>query len=211
MLISVGGVFCIGFSDVNASEDMNQVWGDVVSIISAAMYGLYATLLKKSVNNEEEFQWFVFFGFVGVNVAVFAFFGFFVLNACEVEKFEWPNAWAFFYLFINGLVGTVVSDYFWARAVVLLDPLVVTIGMGMTIPIGMIADAIFKQKRFDYLYILGSVFIFISFVSLSLYDFVYLRKKKKPQSENDVDEGRTESIFLTSNELEENLIERKGS
>ena len=40
---------------------MQQVWGDAVSVISAVIYGLYATLLKKCVNNEEQSHWFVFF------------------------------------------------------------------------------------------------------------------------------------------------------
>ena len=104
----------------------------------------------------------------------------------------WLNTWAFCTSLLMTWSG---FDYFWTRAVVLLGPLMVTTGMVMTTPIGMISHLIFKQKRLDYLYTLGSILIFTSFVSISLYDFEYLRRKKKAQSENDVDEGRTESVF----------------
>uniref|UniRef100_A0A0E0DJ42 EamA domain-containing protein n=1 Tax=Oryza meridionalis TaxID=40149 RepID=A0A0E0DJ42_9ORYZ len=57
----------------------------------------------------------------------------------------------------NGLIGSVLSDYFWALSVVWTTPLVATLGMSLTIPLAMVADMIIHGRRYSAVYIFGSV------------------------------------------------------
>lgn len=41
---------------------------------------------------------------------------------------------------LNGLCNSVLSDYLWARAVVLTSPTVATIGVSITIPLALVSD-----------------------------------------------------------------------
>jgi solute carrier family 35 protein F5 len=43
---------------------------------------------------------------------------------------------------INGMIGTVLSDVLWAKAIVLTSPLTVNLGMSLTIPLSCLADYI---------------------------------------------------------------------
>ncbi len=51
------------------------------------------------------------------------------LNLIGVESFELPKGYVWLYLTINGLIGTVLSDYLWLWSVLLTSPLVATVGL----------------------------------------------------------------------------------
>jgi solute carrier family 35 protein F5 len=44
------------------------------------------------------------------------------------------------FMILNGLCNSVLSDYLWARAVVLTSPPVATIGVSITIPLALVSD-----------------------------------------------------------------------
>jgi solute carrier family 35 protein F5 len=105
-------------------------------------YGVYATILKKRVPNDD-FKFSYFLGFVGLFNTVLLLPFFPILNYTGIETFEWPNKEALLGLTINAIMGTVISDYCWANSVVLLGPLITTLGMTFTTPLSMIVDGIF--------------------------------------------------------------------
>lgn len=58
---------------------------------------------------------------------------------------DWGNArqltWTIFgYIFIIGFFDDVISDYLWARSVLLTSPTVAAVGLTMTIPMALIVD-----------------------------------------------------------------------
>jgi solute carrier family 35 protein F5 len=86
----------------------------------------------------------------------------------------------------NGLIGSVLSDYFWyalkedwcffflsnilqncvvlttellcrALSVVWTNPLVATLGMSLTIPLAMVADMVIHGRHYSAVYIIGSL------------------------------------------------------
>tara|TARA_B110000285_G_C14979363_1_gene540556 strand:- start:93 stop:356 length:264 start_codon:yes stop_codon:yes gene_type:complete len=73
-----------------------------------------------------------------------------ILNYTGIETFEWPNWKVIEGLTINAILGTVISDYCWAKSVVLLGPLMTTLGITLTIPISMLFDAYYEKKQFNW-------------------------------------------------------------
>lgn len=97
---------------------------------------------------------------------------FFILNMTGVEVFEWPNHEALMALTLNAILGTVISDYCWAKSVVLLGPLLPTLGIALTIPVSMIVDSFYEHKQFTIEYFVGTALIVGSFIGLSARDFM---------------------------------------
>ena len=62
----------------------------------------------------------------------------------EVEIFEWPNLSAIGGMTLNAIFGTVISDFCWCKSVMLLGPLLPTLGIALTIPLAMIYNIIIE-------------------------------------------------------------------
>jgi solute carrier family 35, member F5 len=64
---------------------------------------------------------------------------------------------------------TVSSDYFYALAMLKTTPLVVTVGLSLTIPIAVVGDFI-RNRPSHGIVIAGALFVALSFVALGLED-----------------------------------------
>jgi solute carrier family 35 protein F5 len=160
----------------------NYLLGDIISLISAIMYAFYAIFLKKYVPDDSKFNWFGFFGVVGISVLVIFFHFLFVLDACGIEEFELPTSETFLYLLVNAIFGTVLSNYTWGRSVVLLNPLIAELGIGLTMPLGLIVDYFLEDKHYNIYYLLGSTYIMAGFVIVTLYDY-YAEKAEEERKQ----------------------------
>jgi solute carrier family 35 protein F5 len=80
------------------------------------------------------------------------------------ENLSFPTGNVLGFLTLNGLAGTVLSDYLWLFSILLLSPVISTVGLSLSIPVAMIADMLIKGATFPPLYILGSVLVAIGFV-----------------------------------------------
>ena len=140
-------------------------------MLSAMCYAIYATYLKIKVPKEKEetFRFSVFLGFVGLFNDVLLLPVILIFNWTGIEPFEWPNRETLLLLTTNAVIGTVLSDYCWARSVVLLGPLITTLGITLTFPISLAIDVFYHGKTFTWLYLMGSAFIFLSFGVISFY------------------------------------------
>lgn len=79
------------------------------------------------------------------------------------------SSWVFGCIVINGLFNNVISDYLWARSVVLTSATVATVGLGLTIPLAFASDVFLGSK--DVLNsesILGAVFVLFGFVFVNI-------------------------------------------
>lgn len=106
--IKIGGVFTslLGISltsivDVFGDSDKNRgsfphkshiqiALGDVLALVSAILYGLYTTLMKKRAGTEARIDVLLFFGFVGFFNMIILFPGLFILHFTSIEPFELP-------------------------------------------------------------------------------------------------------------------------
>ena len=169
---SFAGITIIALTDKGSSaseQAQTTLTGNLLTLLSATFYGLYAVILKKKVpiEDEDNFNFSAFLGMVGMFNAVILLPLFFILDKTGIEPFEWPSKHALGILSINAVLGTVISDFCWAKSVVLLGPLMTTLGIALTIPLSMIADTLKGDKHITWPFFIGTALIVGSFLGNS--------------------------------------------
>jgi len=61
-------------------------------------------------------------------------------------------------------VSSLLSDICWAYAMVLTSPLIVTVGLSLTIPVSLVGEMIIQHKFEGLVYWLGAIIVVSSFV-----------------------------------------------
>jgi solute carrier family 35, member F5 len=96
VLASLVGVVLISSVDLSGANDDNRgsfphkttaqiAIGDAMAFFSAIVYGIYVTVMKRRVGNEERVNMPLFFGLVGLFNVLFLWPGFFILHYTGIE------------------------------------------------------------------------------------------------------------------------------
>lgn len=64
-------------------------------------------------------------------------------------------------------MSSFVSDYSWAYAMLLTTPLVVTVGLSLTIPLSLVGQMIINSQYSSALYWVGAVVMVLSFLFIN--------------------------------------------
>lgn len=161
--ISFVGVICITLHDLNAPSRRALI-GDGLALLSAGLYGCYTVYLKQHLKSDSHDLVIVFFGYVGFATMIIMMPLIPVLHFTKFEVFELPENHNVYPMLIgNALVGTVLSQYLWARAMLLTTPLICTLGLSLTIPLTIIGEVILGTARFSWNFILGALAIVFGF------------------------------------------------
>lgn len=191
VLASLAGIILISSIDISSNQDKNRgsfphkshkeiAIGDVLAFTSAVMYGIYTTLMKKRIGDESRVEMPLFFGFVGLFNFITLLPGFFILHFTGIETFELPPTKRILTIVlvsnpssdeelakpidqINSATS-LVSDLCWAYSMLLTSPLVVTVGLSLTIPLSLIGQMIEYSQTSSVSYWIGACVVLLSFV-----------------------------------------------
>ena len=195
VMASFAGIILTSSVDVSGNNDEHRgrfphkspaeiAVGDALALFSAVLYGIYATTMKKRIGDESRVNMPLFFGFVGLFGAVVLLPGFPVLHFTGIEKFELPPSRHVVIIILVSLLRRVncvptnmkdqvnaaislVSDLAWAYAMLLISPLVVTVGLSLTIPLSLVGQMVLNAQSSSPAYWLGAVVVLLAFLFLN--------------------------------------------
>jgi solute carrier family 35 protein F5 len=110
----------------------------------------------------------MFFGFVGLFSTALLWPGLLVIHLTNSEPFELPTVRQWEYLVVNGLIGTVLSELLWLWGCFYTSSLIATLAIGLTIPLSVLADILWRQRTYETIFIVGTVPIFCSFFIIAM-------------------------------------------
>lgn len=161
-LVTVTGVAVI--SGIDGKN--GQFLGDALSIVGAFLFGLYTTALK--VCSPDGMDMAMMFGFMGLFAAFSLWPLFPILNITKIESFALPSWRALGLLLINAAFGSVLSDYLWAKSVVLTSALAATIGLALSVPFSLVFDTVVHKMKLTPVYLLGVFLVLSGFIVVNI-------------------------------------------
>ncbi|KAK4238888.1 hypothetical protein C8A03DRAFT_33077 [Achaetomium macrosporum] len=175
VLASLAGVILISSVDLSGANDDNRgsfphkstaqiAIGDAMAFFSAIIYGVYVTVMKRRVGNEDRVNMPLFFGLVGLFNVLLLWPGFFILDFTGIEPFELPPTGRVWAIIAINSAASFFSDILWAYAMLLTTPLVVTVGLSLNIPLSLIGEMIQYSQYSSWVYWVGAGVVFISFL-----------------------------------------------
>jgi solute carrier family 35 protein F5 len=168
--------------------------GDFAGLLSAMGYGAYTVLLRHICpKDENRMSMQLLLGYVGLlnMITLFPVALYLILTpnhdrqSTDEEANEDNNSsseqhaaatttltWTIFlYLIGMGLVDNVISDYLWARAVILTSATVASVGLGLTIPMAFLADKVMGRSDTQTTHmgdVLGALCVLLGFVFVNI-------------------------------------------
>ncbi|CAK7267115.1 hypothetical protein SEPCBS119000_002376 [Sporothrix epigloea] len=172
---SLTGIVLVSSIDLSGKSDENRgdfphkspseiAVGDTMALLSAVVYGAYVTVMKQRVGHEDRVSMPLFFGLVGLFNVLLLWPGFFVLHWTGIETFSLPPSQQVWTILLLNSLSSFVSDMTWAYAMLLTTPLVVTVGLSLTIPLSLIGELFQYSKHSGGLYWMGALIVVLSFL-----------------------------------------------
>ncbi|KAL1211922.1 hypothetical protein V5N11_023901 [Cardamine amara subsp. amara] len=184
VLLCMSGTIIVSMGDSESNSSAvakNPLLGDILSLVSAALYAVYITLIRKKLPDDDERNGRVsmaqFLGFLGL----FNFFIFLppalILNFTKRERFNTLTLKQFGLVVGKGLLDNVLSDYLWAKAVLLTTTTVATAGLTIQVPLAAIVDSLSGNKPSFTDYI-GAAAVMVGFAGINIPSEMFCRSKE---------------------------------
>ncbi|XP_003372039.1 solute carrier family 35 member F5 [Trichinella spiralis] len=154
--LSIVGVSMVSYVD-HTSFEVSTPLGVVWAIFGSIGYSTYVVLLRHQVDCEEKLEIPMFFGFVGVFCLLTLWPALFLFDYLGIESLHpMPNSSQWRYIILNGLFGTVLSEYMWLWGCFLTSSLIATLSLCLVIPMTLLTE-------FSIALYIGTVPVLISF------------------------------------------------
>ena len=154
IFMTISGTALVTLSDAQvdpgaAAGANRSVLGDLLVVLSAAFYGAYTVLMRVKMGSGEESEHLVpyFFGYVGLFSTVFLAPVVVLLLSTGQMSISNVSRSTWLVILLEGLLDYVLSDYLWARAVMILGPTIATLGMSIQIPLAAAVDFVLGQAK----------------------------------------------------------------
>jgi solute carrier family 35 protein F5 len=118
-------------------------FGDLLGLISAVGYGTYTVMIRVFCpHNEECYSMQLLLGYIGLvnGISLLPITLYILLSSATASTAQHLTLVVFLYLVAKGTFDNVISDYLWARAVILTSATVATVGLSLTIPLAFASD-----------------------------------------------------------------------
>ncbi|VAI79650.1 unnamed protein product [Triticum turgidum subsp. durum] len=174
VLLCIAGTIIVSLADSGSTLNAvatNPLLGDFLSIVSAGLYAVYITLIRKKLPDEKEGQGQVsmaqFLGFLGLFNMLFFLPVALVLNFAKLEPFH-TLTWEQVGLIVGkGLLDNVLSDYLWAKAILLTTTTVATAGLTIQVPIAALVDTLTGHAP-QLLNYIGAAAVLVGFAGINI-------------------------------------------
>lgn len=143
------------------------LFGDTLALISALFYAFYVVFLKVKVEVESRVHMQLFLGFVGLFDLLTCWPVGIVLHWTGIEIFEFPGSRTQWLTLIANMAILVLSDYLYVIAMLKTSPLLVTMGISLTIPFAVLGDFILNSPVPGQV-LLGALLVLLSFTFIAL-------------------------------------------
>ncbi|CAH9074349.1 unnamed protein product [Cuscuta epithymum] len=150
VLLCMGGTIIVSLGDSKSGASVassNAVLGDILSLLSSALYAVYITLIRKKLPDDDDeksgrVSMAQFLGYLGLFNLLLFLPVFLILNIAKLELFT-AITWKQLGLIAGkGLLDNVLSDYLWAKAILLTTTTVATAGLTIQVPLAAIVDSL---------------------------------------------------------------------
>ena len=143
--------------------------GFLLAGISCCCYGLFTTLLKK-FDPIESTSVVELFGKMGIVALIVGTLLIGIADSTGIDRLEFPSdPTSLIGITLNAIFGSVLSDVLLAKSVLLLNPLTVSIGLSMTMPLSLFIDSVvLKRHQFKTAYSVGMIIQFVSVCLISI-------------------------------------------
>jgi solute carrier family 35 protein F5 len=205
-----GALLCVaGPSGTPHHVDVSQhdafashaIWGDALGLLSAVGYGAYAVMIRlycpheDSEGEKQTMSMQLLLGYIGlVNAVSLSPVAIYILLFQDTTVSIGLTWIVFGYLVAKGMLDNVLSDYLWARAVVLTSATVATVGLGLTIPLAFVSDLIMGHGNIlDATSIMGAIAVLAGFI------LVNIGEETKDGGDDDEEEEEEEDSTTNTN------------
>jgi solute carrier family 35 protein F5 len=167
VLCMAGNISTI-FNDGGSDGDADHMFGDLVALFAAFMYGVYTTAIRRLIPDDESVSISLFFGFIGIINTVCLLPFVLAFHFSGIESLSGLSLEILLLIGIKGLFDNVLSDYLWARAVLLTSPTVATVGLSLTVPLAIVADFWFHGMLPTTVTLVASALVISGFVLINV-------------------------------------------
>ncbi|VFQ95896.1 unnamed protein product [Cuscuta campestris] len=177
VLLCMGGTIIVSLGDSKSAASVassNAIVGDILALLSSALYAVYITLIRKKLSDDDDddktsgrVSMAQFLGYLGLfNLLIFLPV-FLILNITKLELFTIITWKQLGLIAGKGLLDNVLSDYLWAKAILLTSTTVATAGLTIQVPLAAIVDSLTGNSPgiMDYI---GATAVMMGFAGINI-------------------------------------------
>lgn len=136
----------------------NDGFGCALALLSACTFACVSVMLQKLAPKDLDVS--AWIGMNGLLALCLSPGILFVAHVGGLEAYRTPTGRTFGCLLVNALVGCTFANYLYSSSLLLLSPLVATVGVSLTIPVSALADeVVLKQHSFSTTWVGGALLV----------------------------------------------------